>query len=414
MNDLTTGAAKISKSRSHLPLAGIRIIDCTHAMAGPYATSLMGDLGADIIKIEGPEGDFIRKMDRKMRSGESIYFHSINRSKRSLVIDLTKPEGYALLQRLLETADVFLTNMSLPAVRKLKLDYDSISQIQPKLVYGSITAFGASGPRATEPGLDLLGQAVSGIMGMTGEHDGPPVRTGPSITDIVTAFLLCFSVTAALRARDRDGIGQKIELNLTDCGFATMPNLVTEYLYNKIPLSGWGSGHPQAVPYQAFLARDGYFVIACLSDKVWRKLQLVLNKEFFSDTRFDKASGRLEHRPELIDALQKLFLTETRSYWLNQLKHSGIPSAPVNTLSQAVNDSQILYNKMLRIMHDPINGDYTVIDNPIKMSRTPAEPFGPAPELGEHSEIILQEAGLSKIEIEQMAKNGIIRCHRGS
>ncbi len=407
-----TGANKAdakSAGRDKLPLAGVRIIDCTHAMAGPYATSLMGDLGADVIKIEAPSGDFLRKMDQKLAPAESIYFHSINRSKRSLGLDLKQPAGRKVLEALLKDADIFLTNLRVSAVQKLGLDYESIARIRPEIVYCSVTAFGETGPRAAEPGLDLLGQAVSGIMGMTGEHDGPPLKAGPSITDIVTSFLLCFSVTAALRGRDRDGKGQKIELNLADSGFATMPNLVTEYLHTKAPMRPWGSGHPQAVPYQAFLAQDGYFVLACLSDEIWKKIcDAIDHPAITQDERYVKNVGRIEHRKELVDALQRLFATAPRERWMQPLRRLGVPCAPVNNLEDAVADPQFNHNGMLLKMEHPVFGEYTVVNNPIKLSRTPAAPFGYAPAIGEHSEQILTEAGFSREAVQDLFASGVV------
>lgn len=389
-------------------LAGVRVIDCTHAMAGPYATSLMGDLGADVIKVEPPSGDFLRRMDQKLAPTESIYFHSINRSKRSLSLDLKRPEGKKVLEALLRDADLFLTNLRVDAVRRLGLDYESIAAFRPQIVYCSITAFGETGPRAAEPGLDLLGQAVSGIMGMTGEHDGPPVKAGPSITDLVTAFLVCFSATAALRARDRDGKGQKIELNLADSGFSTLPNLVTEYLHTRVPMRPWGSGHPQAVPYQAFLASDGYFVLACLSDHIWARVCEAIPDPALRDERYLRQKGRLEHRDELVGKLSRIFAEAPRERWMAPLRRLGVPCAPVNTLEEAIADPQYVHNGMLRRMRHPVHGEYTIVDNPIKLSRTPARPRGYAPGIGEHSEEILREAGFSAEEIGRLLSAGVV------
>ncbi|TEA78758.1 CaiB/BaiF CoA transferase family protein [Allopusillimonas ginsengisoli] len=406
MREETKGIAGVA--REQLPLAGIRIIDCTHAMAGPYATSLMGDLGAEVIKVEAPGGDFLRKMDQKFAPGESIYFHSINRSKRSIAIDLKRSAGHQVLESLLCDADIFITNLRVAAVQKLRLDYESIAKIRPEIVYCSVTAFGETGPRSLEPGLDLLGQAVSGIMAMTGEHAGPPLKAGPSITDIVTSFLLCFSAITALRARDRDGVGQKVELNLADSGFATMPNLVTEYMHTHVPMRPWGSGHPQAVPYQAFLAEDGYFVLACLSDDIWKKIGEAIDDPVTRDPRYTRNTARIDYRVELVDGLQRLFASAPREHWMTPLRRLGVPCAPVNTLEEAIVDPQFDHNGMLRCMQHPEFGRYTVVDNPIKMDRTPAAPFGYAPAIGEHSKEILLEAGFSSNHIEELLSTGII------
>lgn len=392
-----------------LPLAGLRVIDCTHAMAGPYATSLMGDLGADVIKIEAPTGDFIRGMDENLGPGESSYFYSINRSKRSLGLDLKHPASRPVLNRLLADADVFITNMRLSAIRSLGIDYDSISQVRPEIVYCAVSAFGETGPRASHPGLDLVGQAVSGIMAMTGERDGGPVKAGPSLTDILTAYLVCFSVVAALRGRDRDGCGQKIELNLADSGFSSMPNLVTEYLSTGKPLRPEGSGHPQAVPYQAFLAADGYFVLACLSDRLWSLVcEAIGHLELLDDLRYRTNPDRVKHRDELVATLAGIFIAEPRDHWLERFLRVGVPCGPVNTLEEAIKDPQFVHNGMLTTLQHPRVGEYTVISNPIRLSRTPANVRRCAPDLGEHTAEVLAEIGLPEETINSLLAKGAV------
>jgi crotonobetainyl-CoA:carnitine CoA-transferase CaiB-like acyl-CoA transferase len=394
---------------AQLPLACVRIIDCTHAMAGPYATSLMGDLGADVIKVEPPKGDFIRAMDENLGPGESTYFYSINRSKRSIVIDLKHSEAHSVLNPLLARADVFITNLRASAVRHLGIDYESIRRVRPEIVYCSVTAFGEGGPRASQPGLDLVGQAVSGIMAMTGERGGPPIKAGPSLTDILTAYLLCFSVTAALRARDRDGEGQKIELNLADSGLSSMPNLVTEYLQTGAPIQPEGSGHPQAVPYQAFLASDAYFVLACLSDRFWAIVcDAIDHPELLADARYRTNPDRVSRRTELVATLAAIFATQPRSHWLARFERAGVPCGPVNRLEDVVNDPQFVHNSMLLTLRHPQIGDYTVINNPIRFSRTPARPRGYAPMLGEHTVEVLSEAGLPDDVIRSLLNNHVV------
>lgn len=392
------------------PLYGVKIVDCTHAMAGPYATSLMGDLGADVVKVEAPAGDFIRAMDENFGPGESTYFYSINRSKRSIVLDLKTDEARGVLADLVAGADVFITNLRGSAVRRLGIDYDQVRAMNPSAVYCSISGFGEDGPGADRPGLDLVGQAVSGIMGMTGEPDGPPVKAGPSLTDVLTAYLVCFGVTAALRARDRDGQGQRIRLNLADSGLSAMPNLITEYLQTKVPMRPHGSGHPQAVPYRAFAASDGYFVLACLSDKLWQAVCACLERpDLAQDTRYDTSSKRVQHRAELESALEEHFRTMPRDHWLERLAAGGVPCGPVNRLEEAVRDPQFRHNNMLLTLQHPVVGEYTVVNHPIRFERTPARPERAAPRLGEHTREVLSELGYDSEAVQSLFSRGSVR-----
>jgi crotonobetainyl-CoA:carnitine CoA-transferase CaiB-like acyl-CoA transferase len=370
----------------------------------------MGDLGADVVKVEPPTGDFIRSMDENFGPGESTYFYSINRSKRSIALDLKAPEAQRILADLVGGADVFITNLRNSAVRRLGIDYEHIKAINPAAVYCSISGFGEDGPGAGRPGLDLVGQAVSGIMGMTGERDGPPVKAGPSITDVLTAYLVCFGVLAALRARDREGVGQQIRLNLADSGLSAMPNLITQYMQTNVPMRPEGSGHPQAVPYRAFAASDGYFVLACLSDKLWQAVCASLNRpDLAQDARFSTSSQRVEHRADLEAALADQFRTMPREHWLERLATGGVPCGPVNRLEDAVHDPQFRHNNMLFTMQHPVVGEYTVVNNPIRFDRTPARPRRPAPGLGEHTREILGELGFDSDAIQSLFSQGTVR-----
>jgi crotonobetainyl-CoA:carnitine CoA-transferase CaiB-like acyl-CoA transferase len=379
-------------------------------MAGPYATSLMGDLGADVVKIEPPTGDFIRAMDENLGPGESTYFYSINRSKRSMVLDLKDAAAHEVLTRLVRRADVFITNLRHSAVQRLGIDYQHIRSINPAAVYCSISGFGEDGPRAELPGLDLVGQAVSGIMGMTGERDGAPIKAGPSITDVLTAYLVCFGTLAALRARDRDGIGQHIRLNLADSGFSAMPNLITEYLRTGVPIRPEGSGHPQAVPYRAFAASDGYFVLACLSDRLWQATCACLDRpDLGADPRFHTAAQRVKQRAQLDSMLQDYFLTRPRADWLERLVAGGVPCGPVNRLEDAVCDPQFQHNEMLLTMKHPTAGEYTVVNHPIRFGGTPARPSRCAPTLGEHTGEVLAELGYDSDSVRALIARGAVR-----
>jgi crotonobetainyl-CoA:carnitine CoA-transferase CaiB-like acyl-CoA transferase len=380
-------------------LAGIRVLDLSQVAAGPYLGSLFGDLGADVIKVEPPAGEAFRSIDADFGIGHSAYFFGLNRSKRAITLDLKNQDDYRAFEQLLATVDVVLTSMRSSAAVSLRIDYDSLAAINPRIVYCAITGWGETGPRATEPGMDLLAQAVGGIMGTTGEPDRGPVKAGPPVSDFATTFIGGFAICAALRARDRDGVGQKISLNLLDCTIAFLSNYVTPYFKTGRPIRPVGGGHPQLVPYQVFEASDGYFVLGCLNDRFWPPVcDAIGHPELADDERYRTNPDRVANRGTLVPFLEDIFIVGTREHWVSKLREHDVPAAPVHRLEEVFDDPQAIHNEMLLELRHPEFGTYFAPNNPMHMSRTPPAPWGYAPEIGEHNAEILAELKISDDE----------------
>lgn len=376
------------------PLAGTRIIEFTQFAAGPYAASILGDFGADVVKVEQPSGDPFRHIDHIFGPGESGYFYGINRSKRSIVVDLRSDRGRQILDGLTQWTDVALVGFRPDAVESLGLNYENMKMRNEQLIYCSLTAFGESGPRANEAGMDLVVQALSGVMGITGEPDGPPIKVGPPIADFTASFLICAGICAALLARERHGSGQKLTINLLDGQTAILANYITPYLKTKIPIRPVGGGHPQLVPYQVFPTSNGYIVVACLSDKFWKPLAHAVHlDDMANDQRLSTNAGRVAKREQVISRFTDQLATRTSEEWLAAISAAGVPCAPVWNLEEALNDPQLLYNHGLAELVHPQYGPYQVANNPIRFHGSATGPRGYAPRLGEHTTEILRALG---------------------
>jgi crotonobetainyl-CoA:carnitine CoA-transferase CaiB-like acyl-CoA transferase len=390
-------------------LDGVRVVDFTQVLAGPYGTSLLGDFGADVIKVEPPGGEPFRSIDNLIAPGESGYYYGINRSKRAMTLNLKHPDVREIVERLVQGADVVVVGFRPSAVAKIGIDFQTLSAINPRLVYCSLTAFGDTGPLTAEPGMDIVVQALSGVMALTGEPDQPPVKTGPSIADFTGAFLVVTAVLAGLRVRDRDGIGQQVSVNLLDGQIAMLANFITPYFQNKEPIRRAGGGHPQVVPYQVFEAPGGSMVVACLNDTFWAPLcKGIGHEELIDDPRFATNPVRAANRAELIPFLEGLFASGTRDDWLARLRSHGVPCAPVNELEDALTQPQVVHNGALTELNHPVYGNYVVPSNPIKMSASPPRPRGYVPAVGEHTRTILSELGFAQGEIDKFEAAGLV------
>jgi crotonobetainyl-CoA:carnitine CoA-transferase CaiB-like acyl-CoA transferase len=390
-------------------LDGVRVLDFTQVLAGPYGTSLLGDFGADVIKVEPPGGEPFRAIDNLIAPGESGYYYGINRSKRAMTLNLKHPAAQTIVERLVRSSDVVVVGFRPAAVARIGLDFESLSSINPRLVYCSLTAFGDTGPLAAEPGMDIVVQALSGVLALTGNPDQPPVKTGPSIADFTGAFLLVSAVLAGLRVRDRDGVCQQISVNLLDGQIAMLANFITPYFLTREPIRRAGGGHPQVVPYQVFEASDGFMVVACLNDTFWAPLcRGIDHVELIDDPRFATNPARSAHRGELIPFLEGLFATEKRDVWLSRLRGHGVPCAPVNELEEALTQPQVVHNKALTELKHPVYGQYTVPSNPIKMSDSSPLAHGYVPGVGEHTAAVLAELGFDQREIHEFEATGVV------
>ncbi|MBV6759839.1 CaiB/BaiF CoA transferase family protein [Rhodococcus opacus] len=394
-----------------LPLSGVRIVDLSQVGAGPYGTSLLGDLGADVIKVEPLEGDSFRFVDDAFGEGESAYFYGVNRSKRSIALNLKNERGFEVLTRLVEQADVFVVAFRPDAVQRMGIDYESLRSINDRLIYCSITAFGETGPRAHMPGMDILAQAMSGMMGATGEVDGGPVKVGAPIADFVASFLLGFGVCAALRLRDQTGRGEKISVNLLDGQISTFANYMTVLDKTGVPFRRQGGGHPQLVPYQPFFGSDGkQFILACMNDRFWQRMLPLLDRYGdFHDRRFDTNTGRVAHRVELCGRLEEIFAAQPAEFWLAELETAGVPCGPIHALEDAIVDPQVIANESLTTLTHPVHGAYRAPNTPIRFARAATGPRGYAPALGEHTAEILREAGFDHAEVASLKADDIVR-----
>jgi crotonobetainyl-CoA:carnitine CoA-transferase CaiB-like acyl-CoA transferase len=395
----------------HPPLKDIRVLDLTRMLSGPYCTVLLADLGAEVIKIEDPDGgDKTRTMGPKLPGGMSAYFLSINRNKQSLTLNLRTEKGRDLLYRLVQKSDVLVSNFRPDALKKLGCEYQTISRFNPRIVFCSITAYGMTGPDRNLPAFDLTLQARGGAMSITGELGRPPVRMGIPTGDLAGGMGAALAIVSALFDRQRTGHGREIDISLLDCQVSLL-TYVSQYFFQSGEVPGpIGSGHQTVVPYQAFQTADGYIVIAIFVEKFWEKLCTVLNAPHLTgDVKYRSNELRRQHRAELNATLQERFLTKTSEEWLHLLREEGIPSAPVATVDRVFDDSQIKARNLVTQVTHPVYGEVPTVDNPLKMTGIPEGMLSPAPLLGEDTDRILSKLlGLNAKEIEDLRTTGVI------
>lgn len=376
-------------------LAGIRVIDLSRVMAGPYCTMLLGDLGADVIKIEAPgQGDDSRHWGPPFApGGESAYFLCANRNKRSLTLNLKSERGLAILRELIRQGDVLVENFRAGTLEGWGLSYDELQRLRPGLIYCTITGYGYTGPDRDRPGYDFAIQAEGGIMSLTGPADGEPHKVGVAIADITTGLFAANAILASLFARERIGAGQRIDLSLLDCQVAWLANVASEYLVSGQPPQRYGNAHPTVVPYQVFKAQDRHFVFAVGNDSQWRKFCRAVDRaEWAEDVRFATNAARVEHRAALIPRLSELFATRTAEEWLAHLAEIGIPAAPINTVDQVLAHPQVQARGMQVEVNHPTAGPLPLVGSPLHITTTPPQIRYPPPLLGQHTNPIL--AGL--------------------
>ncbi len=373
-------------------LDGIRVLDLTRALAGPYCTMFLGDFGAEVIKVEQPQvGDDSRGWGPPFVGKESAYFLSINRNKKSITIDMKTPEGVELVRRLATTADVLIENFRPGTMERFGLGETELRSLNPRLIYASLSGFGADGPMKDWPGYDLVIQAYGGFMSITGARDGESTKVAVAIIDIVAGLMVGKAIVTALFARERSGVGQKIDTSLLEAEVACLIPYGSDYLATgKVP-GRWGNAHPNIVPYQAFHTLDGYMVVGAASEGNWQRLcQAIERAELTSDPRFCSNAQRVAHREELIAILQELFRKRDTASWIKLLSDAGLPCGPVNTIDKVFGDPQVLQRKMLLEVEHPTAGTVRMAGMPIKFSGTQASLRLPPPVLGQHSEEVLR------------------------
>ena len=396
-----------SPTTAHGALAGIRVIDLSHQAAGPWCTSLLGDLGADVIKVEKPgRGDGIRYADRTGRLPPEIgglNFQGLNRNKRGITIDIGTEAGCALVRRLVAKSDVLVENFRPGVMDRHGLGWEALQALNPRLVYCSITAFGPRGPIAQKPGMDLILQATGGLMGHTGEPGGPPIKSAPPVADINTGVYAALGITAALAARERTGRGQHVEVAMLDAVVSLYSDVAANVLTDGQKYGKFGSGHPDLVPYQAFPAKDGYFIVACLTNAFFKRLAAALGREdLLADPRFATNDLRVRHRTEIVPILSEIFRTREVEHWIALLEAQDIPTCRVNALEDILAHPQIAANGLVVERESPRAGRIRTLGPPVKLSDTPTGVERLAPALGEHTDEVLGEFGLSAAEVAEL------------
>jgi len=391
------------------PLSGIQVLDLSRVLAGPLCTMILADLGAEVIKVEPPWGDETRGWGPPFVKGESAYFLSVNRGKKSLALDLKTLEGQEVVRRLAQRADVLVENFKTGDLRRYGLDYESLRELNPRLVYLSITGFGHTGPRAQEPGYDAALQGYTGIMSVTGEPEGPPMKVGVAWIDVMTGMMGAVAVLSALYEREKSGLGQHIDLSLFDVGLFALANLGESYLLTGKPPKRLGNAHAQIVPYGAFPAADGWLVLAVGNDEQFARLCQVLDLPDLL-ARFPTNAERVEARKEVVEAISRVLKTQPRGHWLERFREKGIPAAPVNDLAEAFQDPQAQARGAIWTLPHPLLEALPTLANPLRfLSRTPASPSLPPPLLGEHTEAVLREAGYTPEEVARLVEKGVVR-----
>ncbi len=380
------------------PLNNIRILDITRALAGPYCTMMLGDLGADVIKVERPDsGDESRGWGPPFVGkpygpypGESAYFIAANRNKRSLTVNIQTPEGKEIIRQLARISDVLVENYRTGALDQMGLGYLDLHSLYPKLIYCSISGYGRSGPFAERPGYDAILQAEGGMMSITGPVDGPPSRVGIPIIDITSGMFAATAILAALHARDLTGEGQLIDISLFDSHIALLANVASNYLVGGEPPRRLGNAHPNLAPYEAFSARDGWFVLGAANERQWKLLCGMLGRpDMETDSRFATNGDRVANRVALVDELNNIFSQRDVNDWLADLIQSGLPCGLINSIPQVFAHPQAQARDMTLESDHPTAGTVRLTGFPYKLSETPAEIHRPPPLLGEHTEEVL-------------------------
>ena len=393
------------------PLKGIRVLDLSRVLAGPYCSMTLSDLGAEVIKVEIPgRGDDTRAFPPFLE-GESSYYLSLNRGKKSLTLNLKDEKGVEVLHRLVKKCDVVLENFRPGVTKRLGVDYDVLKEIKEDLIYCSISSYGQTGPYATRPGYDLIIQGMSGLMGITGEKDRPPVRVGVAVTDLNAGMYAVMAILSALRVRDQLDIGQYLDVSMMDAAVSWMTYMAGSYFANGEVPPRMGGAHPSIVPYQTFEAGDGKFLlVAGGNDRLFKILCEVMDIEHLVvDPMYVSNTVRVENREILVPIIQERLLTKPRDVWLSKLMESGFPCAPVNAMDEVFSDPQLLHRNMLVTMDHPKIGKIKQIGAPLKFSDTPLKLELPPPMLGQHTdEVLIKLCGYSEDEVAALKKNNVV------
>ena len=393
-----------------LPLQGVKVLDLTQIMAGPYCTMMLADMGAEVVKVEKPNGgDDTRRMGPPFIEGESAAFLGINRNKRSIVIDLRSDPGRELAQRMVRESDVLVQNFRPGSLDRMGLGYEQVREINPAIVYCTISGFGATGPYAQRGGFDLVTQGMSGLMSVTGHADGPPAKVGVPVCDLNAGMFGAIGILTAYINRLRTGQGQHVDTSLLESGIAyTFWESAMFFATGDIP-EPKGSAHRLTAPYQAFETSDGYVNIGAANQANWERLCTAIGRdELVTDTRFVEPRDRMNNLDDLVSTLEEVFSQETSAHWLEKLADAGVPAGPINDLAEVYADPQVQAREMMVETEHPISGRIKNIGIPIKLSETPGRFQRPAPTLGQHTDEVLTELGCSPSDIAKLRAGGVV------
>jgi crotonobetainyl-CoA:carnitine CoA-transferase CaiB-like acyl-CoA transferase len=392
------------------PLNGIRVIDLSHQAAGPWCTTLLGDMGAEVWKIEKPDrGDSIRYARGQDPKIGSFNFWGLNRNKKSVGVDVKHPDGLALVREMAAGADVVVENFRPGVMDRLGIGYDDIKKINPRIIYASITAFGATGPMADKPGMDLILQATGGMMGLTGFAGQAPAKAAGPVADISSGIYTAYAIALALYHRQQTGVGQRIDLSVLDAVISLLADISTAYLNTGQAYAPFGNGHPDLVPYQAFRAKDGYFIVACLTNAFFKRLAKGLGREdLLEDPRFASNTARCQkgNREAIIGILEEIFLTRERDHWIRLCEEHDVPACRVNDLKDLFELDQLKATGSVAEWDHPKTGPFRTMNVIFRMSETPGSLRVPPPGLAEHTDEVLRGLGKSDDEIARLKESG--------
>jgi crotonobetainyl-CoA:carnitine CoA-transferase CaiB-like acyl-CoA transferase len=398
------------------PLAGLRVLDLTRALSGPFATMILGDLGADVIKVEDVwHGDDTRRWGPPFQGDDAAYFLSVNRNKRGLSVNLKTSDGQEIVQRLAGQADILMENFRPGTAARLGLGYDELCQVNPGLIYASISGYGQTGPSAGLPGYDAVAQAVSGMMSVTGEPGGEPVRSGTSLADVGAGMWALIGILAALHARQASGRGQVIDISLLDGQVAWLTYVAGKYFATGVTPGRFGSAHESLAPYQVFPTADEPIMVAVGSDGLWRRFTAATGlDDLTDDPRYATNPDRVRHRVTLIPRINAALAARGCAEWTDRLNAAGVPAGPVNTVPAALAQPQVAARDMVVEVEHPVAGMLKMLGTPLKLSGQPASIRRPPPVLGQHTDEILAEAGYPAERIAELRAAGVIRLRKAA
>jgi crotonobetainyl-CoA:carnitine CoA-transferase CaiB-like acyl-CoA transferase len=391
-------------------LSGLRVLDLSRILSGPFATMTLADLGADVIKVEQPgTGDDTRQWGPPFQGDQAAYFLSVNRNKRSLAVDLKSAGGLAVVRELAAGSDIVVENFRPGTAARLGLGYEELAREHPGLVYASISGYGQTGPDSARAGYDAIAQARSGIMSVTGESDGPPVRVGVSSADLVAGMWAVIGILAALRERDRSGTGQWVDISLLDGSVSWLTYVASGYFASGASPRRYGSAHPTIAPYQAFGTADGFVMVAVGNDGLWRRFAPAAGLgELLQDDRFGTNPLRVEHRDTLIPLIEKALSARSTGEWVRRLDEAGVPVGPIQTVDEVAHDPQVLARGMINELEHPTAGTLRTVGCPVRLTATPPAVRTAPPLLGQHTDDVLAELGVSEERIGALHRAGAV------